>query len=110
MIFTIDASVGGDSRSRLVRARRVPGVDRFRFDDGLERRALVHRRALVGRVGGLAATGVDDNDLSASLADLANPPAHSRSRHQTAVGDQRVRTEHEVVIGPLEIRDRPREL
>jgi hypothetical protein len=33
-------------------ARRVPGVDRFRFDDGLERRAFVHRRALVGRVGG----------------------------------------------------------
>jgi hypothetical protein len=64
---------------------------------------------LVGVLGGAAAAGVDHHDLAAALAYGAHAPAIVGRRHQAAVRRQRVRTQHQHVVGPVDVRNRDRE-
>jgi hypothetical protein len=56
--------------------------------------------------GGARATRVDDDDLSAALADRADPPPHVGRRQQRAVRDERIGPEDQQVIGAIDVGHR----
>ncbi len=71
-----------------------------------------HRRpggsndVLVGLLGGLGATRIDDHDLAAALAHAAQAPAHVGRGHDAAVRDHRIAAQAEEVVGAIDVGDR----
>ena len=65
---------------------------------------------LVGDLGRAAAARVDHDDAAAALPDRAQPAAHVGRGQQAAVGGERVRAEHQQVVGAVDVRDRDAEV
>ena len=64
------------------------------------------RVVLVRDLGGARAARVDHDDLAPTRPDSLEPASDVRGGHQRSVGHQRIRTEHEEVLGAVEVRDR----
>ena len=86
-----------------------------RLDESLVEQHVDHREkqqrvgagadevVLVGLHRGAAASRVDHDDLAAALADPPQPPPHVGRGHQAAIRVQRVGTEDQQVLGPVDV-------
>jgi hypothetical protein len=93
--------------------RRQPAFEDD-FDDAYEEKR-VGRRAnevmLRAVLSGLRATGIDQHHLAAASADRVELLVRvGARRHLRTIRDLRIGAEHEVVVGPTEIRDGGHEL
>ena len=66
------------------------------------------RQVLVGGSGGLRAAGVDGDDAAAALADRRHAAREVRSGAQAAVGLVGVGSQHQQVVGAVQVRHRHR--
>ena len=67
------------------------------------------RQVFVGLFRGLRAARVDDHEPAAAGAQRAQSPGHVGRGHQRAVGRERVRAEHQEVVGAVDVGNGDRE-
>ena len=67
------------------------------------------RDVFVGFLGGLRPARIDDDETTTTRSERAQARGKVGRREQTAVGRERVRAEHEEIVGAVDIRDRDRQ-
>ena len=107
----LDEAADGLRRVRDRRDVRVSVAHDHRRHREQQRRigAGADRDVLVGLARGLGAARIDHHHLAATLAQLAQSPAHVGRGHHAAVRHQRVRADAEEEVGAIDVGHRDRD-